>query len=271
MSESLRNQRAVIIGASSGIGLATAHLLARAGAELVLANRNLERLDEVAKDLPGSHSTRRLDVTGEDGVRRFFDEVGRFDHLVVPAAGGALGTLSDAPTEDFRALPRASAYAAVGSAVEAAGRIWALEYAPIRINTVVPGVIDTPVWEGLIGEQGAASQFAQTAELLPVKRVGAPIDVARRSSFSSTTRSSPERLWSSTVAIASSSRVCRAETMMANVSDGLTLKGSGLAAHGYDVVAYFADGKPALGNTKFSAVYENATYRFPQCGAPRGL
>ena len=47
-----------------------------------------------------------------------------------------------------------------------------------------------------------------------------------------------------------------------NVSDGLTLKGSGLAAHGYDVVAYFTDAKAVVGNAKFSTVYEEATYRF---------
>lgn len=47
-----------------------------------------------------------------------------------------------------------------------------------------------------------------------------------------------------------------------NVTSGLTLKGAGLAAHGYDVVAYFTDSRPVLGNPKFSAIHEGATYRF---------
>ena len=47
-----------------------------------------------------------------------------------------------------------------------------------------------------------------------------------------------------------------------NISTGLTLKGPGLAAHGYDVVAYFTTGQPTLGRADFSTVYSNATYRF---------
>ena len=220
MFESIRDQRIVIIGASSGIGLATANLLSRAGAELILANRNIDTLKEVAKDLPGRSTTFRLDVTAEEGVERFFEEIGGFDHLVVPAAGAVLGTLADSPTESTRMLvdskfwgqyfavkygtrqmakdgsitlfsgtvtqkpmPGTSAYAAVGSAIEAASRVWALEYAPIRINTVVPGIIDTPIWEGLVGKEGAAKQLEQTANLLPVKRVGTPIDVAKAVAF----------------------------------------------------------------------------------------
>ncbi len=220
MYESLRGQRVVIIGARSGIGLATAELLSRAGAELILANRNVEALQEVTKDLPGETRTYRVDVTVEKDVKGLFEKIGAFDHLVVPAAGAVLGTLADSPTEATRALvdskfwgqyftvkygtrhitkagsitlfsgtvtqkPIAgtSAYAAVGSAIEAAGRIWALEYAPIRINTVVPGIINTPLWEGLVGKEGAAAQLEQAANLLPVKRVGTAADVAKAVAF----------------------------------------------------------------------------------------
>ena len=220
MSESLRGRRVVIIGASSGIGLATAELLSQSGAELILASRNLETLQEATKDLPGMISTHRLDITVEEDVARFFEQIGRFDHLVVPAAGAVLGTLADSPTESTRAmvdskfwgqyfavkngarqiakngsitlfsgtvtqkpLPGTSAYAAVGSAIEAASRIWALEYAPVRINTIVPGIIKTPIWEGLLGKDRATAQLEQTASLLPVKRVGTPADVAKAAAF----------------------------------------------------------------------------------------
>ena len=53
-----------------------------------------------------------------------------------------------------------------------------------------------------------------------------------------------------------------AEATETNVSSGLTIKGHGLAVHGYDVVAYFTEGRPMVGNAKFSAVFKNATYRF---------
>ncbi len=220
MFESVQDQQVVIIGASSGIGLATAELLSKAGAELILANRNVKALQEATKDLPGKTRTDRLDVTVEEDVEGFFEQIGAFDHLVVPAAGAAWGALADSPTESTRALvdskfwgqyfavkygthqiskagsitlfsgtvtqkpiPGTSAFAAVGSAIEAAGRIWALEYAPIRINTVVPGIINTPLWERLVGREGAAAQLEQTANVLPVKRVGTATDVAKAVAF----------------------------------------------------------------------------------------
>ena len=161
-----------------------------------------------------------VDVTKEKDVERFFKQIGSFDHLVVPAASAILGTLADSPTESTRTLvdskfwgqyvavkygtrqmattgsitlfsgtvtqkplPGTSAYAAVGAAIEAASRIWALEYAPIRINTVVPGIINTSIWEGMLGKDGAAAQLEQTAKLLPVKRVGTPVDVAKAVAF----------------------------------------------------------------------------------------
>ena len=75
-------------------------------------------------------------------------------------------------------------FAAAGAATEAAGRIWAFELAPIRVNTIVPGVIDTGVWENLIGGESAAkAQLQEIASGLPVKRVGTSEDVAKAVSF----------------------------------------------------------------------------------------
>ncbi len=220
MHYSMKDRRIVIIGASAGIGLATAKLLNAAGANLVLASRNEDTLRDAVRDFSGEIATERLDVTVEDDVAAFFDSVGPFDHLVTPAAGAAIGALADTPTAETRALvdskfwgqyfavkygtrqiahtgsitlfsgtvsqkpmPGTSAYAAVGSAIEAAARIWALEYAPIRINTIVPGVIRTSIWASMLGEDAAASQFEETANALPVNRVGAPEDVAKAAAF----------------------------------------------------------------------------------------
>ncbi len=83
MYESLRDQRVVIIGGRSGIGLATAELLSRAGAELILANRNVEALQEVTKDLPGETRTYRVDVAVEEDVKGLFEKSrkgGGFSH-----------------------------------------------------------------------------------------------------------------------------------------------------------------------------------------------
>ena len=88
------------------------------------------------------------------------------------------GTVTQKP------LPGATMFAAVGAATEAAGRIWALELAPLRVNTVVPGVIETPAWEALLGSPEAArAQLDAIAESLPVKRVGTADDIAKAVAF----------------------------------------------------------------------------------------
>ncbi len=75
-------------------------------------------------------------------------------------------------------------FAAVGAATEAAGRIWAYELAPIRVNTIVPGVIATPLWEELTGSKDAAqTQLDTIAQTLPVQRVGRPDDIAKAVAF----------------------------------------------------------------------------------------
>jgi len=74
-------------------------------------------------------------------------------------------------------------FAAVGAATEASARIWGMELAPIRVNTVVPGIIATPVWPTLMGEDGAAQAQAGFADALPVGRIGTPEDVAHAVEF----------------------------------------------------------------------------------------
>ena len=145
---------------------------------------------------------------------------GRWDHLVCAAASSVLGTLLAAPLEEVRGLvdskfwgqylavraaaphsrerasivlfsgtvtqkvlPGASAFAAVGAAIEAAGRTWAVELAPRRVNTLVPGVVATPVWDGLLDEEGKRAHFEQVAAALPVGRVGLVEDLAKAAVF----------------------------------------------------------------------------------------
>ena len=88
------------------------------------------------------------------------------------------GTVTQKP------LMGASMFAAVGAATEAAGRIWAYELAPIRVNTVVPGVIATPVWSDLTGgDEPAQAQLKAIGQTLPVKRVGTADEVAKAVAF----------------------------------------------------------------------------------------
>ncbi len=70
-------------------------------------------------------------------------------------------------------------FAAVGGATEAAARIWGLELAPVRVNTVVPGIINTPVWPALVGEDAATGTLDGMSDVIPVGRVGTANDVAK--------------------------------------------------------------------------------------------
>jgi NAD(P)-dependent dehydrogenase (short-subunit alcohol dehydrogenase family) len=75
------------------------------------------------------------------------------------------------------AFPGASGLAAVNGALEAMVRLLAVELAPVRVNAVSPGVIDTPWWDVLPADQ-RTGLFASLAAAAPVKRVGRPEDVA---------------------------------------------------------------------------------------------
>jgi NAD(P)-dependent dehydrogenase (short-subunit alcohol dehydrogenase family) len=213
---SLENQRVVIIGGSSGIGLATARTLAAAGANVIIAGRKQEKVDQALATLEGSVTGEVVDATSREETQNFFRRIGSFDHLVLTLAGheGA----GEFRTLDFDMLHRvfeakfwpqliaaqtsldflrkdgsltivsavtghtayagASGFAAVNGALEAIVPTLALELQPMRVNAVSPGGIATPFWDDLPGEAREAF-FAQAAAITPVKRFGRPEDVAQ--------------------------------------------------------------------------------------------
>ncbi|WP_379156593.1 SDR family oxidoreductase [Paenibacillus sp. sgz5001063] len=212
----LEGQKIVIIGGSSGIGLATAQLAAVDGAEVVLASRSEGKLEQAKAVLgPGANVvTYTLDVTDEDQVRSLFAELGAFDHLVVTAAETKGGPFLTTPTSAsrqlmdnkfwgqyyaakyaapnlnprgsitlfsgvvaFKAMAGSSVLGAVNAAVANLGQTLALELAPLRVNTVSPGIIDTPSRAGMTEETRSAF-YKSTAAKLPVQRVGTALDVA---------------------------------------------------------------------------------------------
>ncbi len=88
------------------------------------------------------------------------------------------GTVSQKP------IAGASMFAAAGGGSEAAGRVWAYELAPIRVNSIVPGIIDTRLWEDITGNKDAAqAQLDSIAKILPVQRVGRPEEIAKAVAF----------------------------------------------------------------------------------------
>jgi NAD(P)-dependent dehydrogenase (short-subunit alcohol dehydrogenase family) len=212
----LANQRVVIIGGSSGIGLATAGAAIRAGAEVVIVGRSRARLDAALEQLPQA-LTGVADVADGHAVEDLFAELGAMDHVALTAGGMAGGHLADADLTALRddmdtrfwgavhvckaAAPRLrpggsitlcsgavskkpapgrSVVSAILNGVEGLGRALALELAPIRVNVVVPGVIDSPRLRGALGgdradlEERIATAFAR----LPAGRAGRLEEVA---------------------------------------------------------------------------------------------
>ena len=122
------------------------------------------------------HSRHMRVDRGAQPVRRSLRKIGRASFRGPELEANRATNWSRRRSRNFK--PHAS-----GSAIEAASRIWALEFAPVRINTIVPGIINTPIWESMLGADAAAEQLNQTAIALPVKRVGEPTDVAKAAAF----------------------------------------------------------------------------------------
>ncbi|MGW7425036.1 SDR family oxidoreductase [Streptomyces sp. NPDC054813] len=211
----LQGQRVVVIGGTSGIGLAVAEGAAREGARVVVASRRQESVDAALKVLPEDAEGQVLDATDEEAVRGFFARLGGYDHLVFTAGESLLletvartsveearrfldtrlfgaytavkyGVGSIRPggsvvlttgTAGQRPMPGSSVASALCGAMESLTRALAVELAPVRFNVVSPGVVRTELWREL-PEADRDGLFRSSAESLPVGRVGEPADVA---------------------------------------------------------------------------------------------
>jgi NAD(P)-dependent dehydrogenase (short-subunit alcohol dehydrogenase family) len=213
---SFDGQRVVIIGASAGIGEAAAKAFAARGATVTITGRSKERLDQAAQRIGHPVLAAELDATSRGMLDAFFATTGTVDHLVLSASPGAVGVGPIAALDETAlrqafdgkffahvnaiqaALPRlrrdgsvtlvtaASAraafpgtagIAAANGALETMIAPLAVELAPLRVNAVSPGVIDTHWWRGLPEDQ-RRSYFESVAAVTPVRRVGRPDDVA---------------------------------------------------------------------------------------------
>jgi NAD(P)-dependent dehydrogenase (short-subunit alcohol dehydrogenase family) len=201
--------RAVIMGGTSGIGLATAELLTADGVDVTVTGRDPVKLAEVKDRVAAAE---QVDGTNADEVTAFLERTGEFEHLVLAFSGGSIGfgPLRDTPLARIReaferklfgylfaiqhakvtetitmisaasaraAMPGTIAGATVNGAIERMVPPLAVELAPVRVNAVSAGLIDTPWWSFLDDDQRAA-QYASFAEGIPAKRVGRPRDVA---------------------------------------------------------------------------------------------
>lgn len=208
----LKGKKVVVVGGSSGIGLSTAELAKAEGAEVVIASRNAERLNAAAAKL--GVTAIPADVTSDESVAGLFRACGPVDHVVVTAAQLKTGPVKTVAMEDVRGTlegklwgawrvarsaeirpggsltlvsgylsirprPNSAIVAVANGALESLTRALALELAPVRVNCVSPGIIDTPI-RAAMPEAARLDMLAKTAAGLPAGRVGEGADIARQ-------------------------------------------------------------------------------------------
>lgn len=212
----------MIIGGSSGIGLGIAHRCLADGAAVVIAGRSQERLDAASAGLghPDRVTAIQADIGDPAQLVELFEKAETLAHLVITAADLPYGPVTTL-TEDqmMRAVrskvtgpllaaqqaaqritgpgsitftsgvaacrPAAGGALAaiVNGALESMVRALALELAPVRVNAISPGWVDTPVWDHLATPEAKQARLTEMATRLPAKRIGRPSDIANAVAF----------------------------------------------------------------------------------------
>jgi NAD(P)-dependent dehydrogenase (short-subunit alcohol dehydrogenase family) len=210
----LLGQTVVLIGGSAGIGLETARLARREGAEVILTGRDPERLKRAAADVD-ARATAAFDATNSAALTRFFDAVADpIDHVLVTGPGPQYGPLLQMDTAEVREVLSGHIVLGIEVARNAAGKMrpggtllfmggtggrrisrslgivsaataamppfvaaLALELAPVRVNLIAAGFVDTPLSASILGE-GLEARREQLRATLPIGRVVGPADVA---------------------------------------------------------------------------------------------
>ena len=216
MESTLNKKRVIILGGSSGLGLAAAKAAAEEGADVVIVSSNQSRIDNALGELPAASRGYAVDLSKEINIKNFFEQVGNFDHLVYTAGENiTMSMVDDTDMEsgkDFFTIRFWGAFAAIkygkrymndgGSitlmsgnfgqrpakgyslgaticgAMDAFTRAMAVELAPIRVNNIAAGVIKTNLWNNL-SEEDREGFYKYLESTLLLKRVGEAEDIAQ--------------------------------------------------------------------------------------------
>jgi NAD(P)-dependent dehydrogenase (short-subunit alcohol dehydrogenase family) len=211
----LKGKKVIVLGGSSGIGLATAKAAAAEGAQVIIVSGNQHRINEAIASLPAAAKGYAVDLSKEQSIKDFFNQTGIFDHLIYTAGenlnldiiaetdiskahdffnvrywgaftaikygvpnilpGGSISLISG--TANARPGKGWALASSICGAVEGLVRAMAVELAPIRVNSVVPGVIQTNLWNSL-SEADREGLYQSMKDSLLLKRVGQAEDVA---------------------------------------------------------------------------------------------
>jgi NAD(P)-dependent dehydrogenase (short-subunit alcohol dehydrogenase family) len=210
----LLGQTVVVIGGSAGIGLETARAARAEGADVVLTGRNPERLKQAALDVD-ARQTAAFDANDPASVKRFFEDApDPIDHVMVTAGGPHYGPLLEMDSDQVREAISGHVVLALEVARNAVGKMrpggalllmggtggrrisrdlgiasaatavlppfaaaLALELAPVRVNLIAAGFVDTPLSASLLGD-GLDARRDELRATLPIGRVVGPADVA---------------------------------------------------------------------------------------------
>jgi NAD(P)-dependent dehydrogenase (short-subunit alcohol dehydrogenase family) len=210
---SFNSARVLVLGGSTGIGLATAALAADLGAHVVIASRSKEKLAQALADCSSIAETHVLDITRHEDVAAFFAAHEDWDHVVVAGSETQSGSLRELPMAAayaamqnkfwgayhvahacrirpggsltlvsgvFSIRPSAAAVlqGAINAALEGLMRGLALELAPLRVNAVSPSVTETPLWNKFAPD-ARMSKFNSYAQRVPLARIAQPEDIAQ--------------------------------------------------------------------------------------------
>jgi NAD(P)-dependent dehydrogenase (short-subunit alcohol dehydrogenase family) len=209
----LLGQTVVVIGGSAGIGFETARRARAEGAKVILTARNPERLKHAATEIDAM-STSAFDATDPIAIEQFLHDLPTIDHVMVTAGRPYYGRLADMDFKKMRDLIGAHLLQALYVARSAASKVrpggtlifmggtggrrpalgmsiagavtaampsitanLALEIAPVRVNLIAAGFVDTPLSAELLGDQ-LDKRRNQLRTRLPIGRVVGPADVA---------------------------------------------------------------------------------------------
>lgn len=209
----LGGQTVVLIGGSAGIGLETARRARSEGAEVILTGRNPDRLSEAALAV-GAQRTAAFDADDPDAMERFFRELPSIDHVLITAGGPSYGPMLEMDSAQVRQAISGHVVLALDVARNAVGKMrpggtlllmggtggrrisrdlgivsaataalppftaaLALELAPVRVNLIAAGFVDTPLSASLLGA-GLEERRNELRARLPIGRVVGPADVA---------------------------------------------------------------------------------------------
>ncbi len=208
----LQGKRVLVVGGSSGIGLATARFARERGAAVTIASRSSAKLTEAATEIGGGVQTRVVDVTDDASVAALMTDLGTLDHVVYTPPGATVGTVRDLDIEaareglnaKFWGGVRTAKYARItpdgsltfisgqmarrprpglltggcaNAALEALARGLAIEMAPVRVNVISPGFIDTPL-HARLSDEVRARAYDEAKSRLPVGRPGNAREIA---------------------------------------------------------------------------------------------